>query len=75
MSWDQMMNGWMGAWMWFPMILMPALLILGTIALVRLLSTGTPRESNDPLTIAARRFARGEIGKDEYETLRSTLSR
>jgi putative membrane protein len=75
MGWDYTMNGWMSAWMWIPMILVVALLILGTIAVARGLSNGTPRELDDPLAIAARRFARGDINKDEYETLRATLSR
>ena len=75
MGWDYMSNGWMGGWMWIPMILVVALLVLGTIAVARGLSTGTPRESDDPLAIAARRFARGDISKDEYETVRTTLSR
>ncbi len=75
MGWDYTMNGGMSGWMWIPMILVVALLILGTIAVIRGLSTGTPRQSDDPLAIAARRFARSEISKDEYETVRSTLSR
>ncbi|MDQ2914470.1 MAG: SHOCT domain-containing protein [Chloroflexota bacterium] len=75
MNWDYMMNGWMRGWMWIPTVLIVALLILGVIALVRGLSAVTPREVDDPLAIAARRFARSEISKDEYETLRSTLSR
>ncbi len=45
MGWDYMSNGgWMSGWMWIPMILVVALLILGTIAVVRGLSSGTPRE-------------------------------
>ena len=75
MGWDYMSNGWMSGWMWIPMILVVALLILGTIAVARGLSNGTPRESDDPLAIAARRFARGDINKDEYVTVRTTLSR
>ncbi len=75
MGWDYMSNGWMSGWMWIPMILVVALLILGTVAVARGLSTGTPRESSDPLAIAARRFARGDISKDEYDTVRATLSR
>ena len=75
MNWDYTMNGWMGGWMWIPMILVVALLTLGLIVVVRALSTGTQREADDPLSIAARRFARSEITKDEYETLRSTLAR
>ncbi len=74
MGWDYMTNTWMSGWMWLPMILIVALLILGTIAVVRGLATGTPRQSDDPLAIAARRFARSEISKDEYESIRSTLA-
>ena len=74
MNWDYMMNGWMGGWMWIPMILIIAVVILGTIAVVRASSTRTPRDTADPLTIAARRFARSEITKDEYEAVRSTLT-
>ena len=75
MNWDYTTNGWMGGWMWFPMVLVVALLILGTIAVVRGSSAGTPRGADDPLAVAARRFARSEITKDEFEALRSTLTR
>ena len=74
MNWDYTMNGWTGGWMWIPMILIVAVLVLGTIAVVRGPSAGTPRDMDDPMAIAARRLARGEITKTEYETLRSTLA-
>ncbi len=84
MNWDYTTNGWMGGWMWIPMVLSFALLILvilGIVAIVRGMSPGTAREAgtaraaDDPLAIAARRFAGGEITKDEYETIRATLTR
>jgi uncharacterized membrane protein len=75
MNWDYGMNGWMGSWMWIPTVLIVALLILGVVAVVRGSWAGAPRDADDPLAIAARRLARSEISKDEYETLRSTLSR
>ena len=75
MNWDYTMNGWIGGWMWIPMILVLALLVLATIAVARSMSGGVPRRADDPLDIAARRFARSEITKDEYETLRATLKR
>jgi uncharacterized membrane protein len=75
MDWGYAMNGWMAGWMWIPTVLIVALLILGVIAVVRGFSAGSPRETDDPLAIAARRLARSEIGKDEYEALRSTLAR
>lgn len=73
MNWDYTMNGWMGGWMWIPFVVIVALLILGAIAIVQGLFAGAPRDANDPLAIAARRFARSEITKDEYEAVRATL--
>lgn len=84
MNWDYTTNGWMGGWMWIPMVLSFALLILvilGIVAIVRGMSlgtehgAGTARAADDPLAIAARRFAGGEITKDEYEAIRATLTR
>src|SRR5206468_4634592 len=74
MNWDYAMNGWMGAWMWIPTILIIALLVLGLIAIVRGPAAEKQSATDDPLAIAARRLARGDISKDEYETLRSTLA-
>ncbi len=74
MNWDYPMNGWMGGWMWIPTVLIVALLILGAIVMIRGMSVGTSADADEPLTTAARRFARGEISKEEYETLRATLA-
>jgi hypothetical protein len=65
MGWDYMNGGWMSAWMWIPMILIVALLILGTIAVARGLSNGTPREANDPLC-RARPCAAGRTVRVRY---------
>lgn len=84
MNWEYTTDGWMGGWMWIPMVLSFALLILvivGIAAVVRGMSPGTAHEvgaahaTDEPLTIAARRFAGGEISKDEYESIRATLTR
>ena len=78
MNWDHPMNGWMGGWMWVPIVLSIALLILvvlGIVAIVRGMSVGPTREREDPLAIAARRLSRGEISAEEDEMIRSTLSR
>jgi uncharacterized membrane protein len=48
---------------------------LALIAMVRGPAAGKSSATDDPLAIAARRLARGDISKDEYETLRSTLAR
>ena len=73
MNWDHMMNGWTGGWMWIPLALLVALLALGLVAAIRALTMSAPSGVEAPLTIAARRLARGEITQGEYEHLPSTL--
>ena len=80
MDWNYMMNGWtgmngwMGGWMWIPMALLLALLALGVAAVIHATTTNAPPGVEAPLAIASRRLARGEITKDEYNELRSTLA-
>jgi uncharacterized membrane protein len=73
-DWDYMMNGWIGGWMWIPMALLLALLAFVVVAVFRATATGAPYSGEAPLAIASRRLARGEITKDEYEDLRTTLA-
>ena len=76
MGWnDGTWYGVMGGWMWLPGILMMALLILGTLALIRSLSTRSIAETATPLTVAARRLAHGEISTEEFDKIRATLAR
>ncbi len=76
MDWNYMMNGWTGmnGWMWILPALLMTLLALGVAAVIRATTTGAPYGVDAPLAIAARRLARGEITKGEYEELRSTLA-
>lgn len=73
--------GWMGAvmpLMLLGMALFWAAIILGLVALVRWivsLSGGRPAESVDALELARRRYARGEISREEYERIREVLGR
>lgn len=76
MNWnDGSWYGAMGGWMWLAALLMMALLVLGTVALIRSLSTGSTAETETPLAVAARRLARGEISTEEYDKVRATLAR
>ena len=77
-----MMDGTMGGWAgwgmgfgWIFMILFWGLIILGIVALVKWLSTGSgsPGSSKRPLEILQERYARGEISRDEYEHMRHDL--
>jgi putative membrane protein len=76
--WDYMGNmGWGSGWGWFGvthMLLWWVLLILGIAVLAKWL-IGSRRESGDrALDVLKERYARGEIGKDEYEQKRRDLA-
>jgi len=58
------MNGWAYAYMIISNLLFWALIIGGGVALFRYLTQARPAQS--PEQILAERFARGEIGEDDY---------
>lgn len=63
---------------WIVMVLFVLLLVLGVVALVAWLArgagTGDGRGGTDrPLDILQRRYARGEITREEYERTRADL--
>ena len=69
--WNQMMSyGW--GWMGLGMVLFWALVILGIAALVKSLVSAPPTEN--VLDILMVRYARGEIGHEEFEQKKSDLS-
>ncbi len=63
---------------WFFMILFWALVILGIVYLFKMISertgTGQKREES-ALDILEKRYAKGEIGKEEFERMKSDLSK
>jgi putative membrane protein len=83
MRWDQTMSGpWFAGWgiLWmFMMMVFWLLVLLGLVFLVRWLwragsRTGTvqpPEES--AMEILKKRYARGEIGKEEFEARKRDL--
>lgn len=70
--------GWMGA-AWPFMALFWVFVIAGVIAIIRWLGTarngsrGTQRQT--PIESLQERYARGEIGKEEYEEKRADLEK
>ncbi len=67
------MNGFWGGG--FMMIFWWGLLILGIIALVKWIAGQNTSNKNEdsPLEILKRRYARGEINKEEFESLKKDL--
>jgi putative membrane protein len=74
MHWDY---GWgMGfGFGWFLMILFWALLILGIVYLVKLIAGSTKKEEKaaTAIDILKKRYAKGEISKEEFEKIRDDL--
>jgi putative membrane protein len=71
-------GGMMGPAMWVFMLLLWGFAILGLICVVRWLITrgnagGEQGAPSTPLDILKMRYARGEIGREEYERMRQDL--
>ncbi|MFN7085213.1 MAG: SHOCT domain-containing protein [Burkholderiales bacterium] len=78
--WGDMGMGWGGGWgilSGLHMVLWWVLLILGIVVLFRLLIGGSLRSGRETtdraLEILKERYARGEIGKEEYEQKKRDL--
>lgn len=64
------MMAWMWVWMLVPILLVAALVAL----VVGLTQRREPTESDQAAEIASRRYARGEISREEYLRIRDDLS-
>ncbi|MDA0735366.1 MAG: SHOCT domain-containing protein [Chloroflexi bacterium] len=72
--WHQQDFGWwmLFGWMW--MALIWGLIIVGIVWVVRSLTrSGNKTSGEDPLEIARRRYAAGELTREEYEEMTSLL--
>ena len=66
--------GWFGpGFGWLFMLLFWALVIAGVVVLIRWLGSSTVQHGETPLETLKARYARGEIGKEEYERVRREL--
>ncbi len=77
MNWGNYGMGWGMGFGWFFMILFWVLVILGIVYLFRMISerTGTQKREESALDILEKRYAKGEIGKEEFERMKSDLSK
>lgn len=68
--------GWGMGFGWIFMIIFWGLVILGIVYLIQVVSKGTKKEDTEtPLDILKKRYAKGEITKEEYERMKDDLTR
>ncbi len=66
--------GWFGhGFGWLFMVLVWVLVIVGIVTLIKWVATPSNPRGQTPLEILKARYARGEIGKEEYERMRREL--
>jgi putative membrane protein len=67
--------GWGMGLGWLFFILFWVLIILGVVYFIKLISRGgrVKTEEETPLDILKRRYAKGEISKDEFERIKEDL--
>jgi len=73
MYWD---NGWFHGFGFIPMILFWIVLIVGIVLLIKLMSLGDRKrapDSESALDILKKRYAKGEITKEQFEQMKEGL--
>ncbi len=73
---DWMMGGWIVIMALF-LLLVIALLVLAGWGILRLTQQkppAAPVSPDDPMAILNRRYAKGEIGREEFERIRSDIA-
>ncbi len=67
--------GWGMGFGWFFMVIFWVLVILGVVYLVRLIAVSAKKDDREesPLDILKKRYAKGEISKEEFGRMRDDL--
>ena len=71
---DHMMSGWMSGWMALWAVLAVALLVLTVVATIWLLKQLSGGNGSEHQRLLERRYAAGEIDRDEFLQRRDDLS-
>lgn len=71
------MGGWGMGFGWISMIIVWAVIILGVYYLIRLIAGGAKKEGpkETALDILKKRYARGEISKEEFDRMKDDLTK
>jgi putative membrane protein len=69
--------GWGMGFGWIWMIFIWVLVVLGVVYLVKLIAASAKRaeQQETPLDILKKRYAKGEISKEEFEKIRDELTK
>ncbi len=72
MHWRMVEHGMEFGWLFI--IISGVLIIFGVVYLVSLVSGGREKHGESPLHILKRRYAKGEITKEEFETMKDVIT-
>ncbi len=78
MNWGNYGMGWGFGFGWFFMILFWVLVIFGVVYIIKMISERTGKRHNreeSALDILEKRYAKGEISKEEFEKIKSDLTK
>ncbi len=78
MNWGNYGMGWGFGFGWFFMILFWVLVIFGVVYIIKMISEGRGKGHNreeSALDILEKRYAKGEISKEEFEKIKSDLTK
>ncbi len=78
MNWGNHGIGWGMGFGWFFMLLFWVLVVLGIAYIIRMISerSGTgPKREESALDILENRYAKGEISKEQFESMKSDLTK
>lgn len=77
MHWGDYGWGWGMGFGWVFMMVLWVLVILGIIYVIKVIAGGTGKEKGEetPVDILKKRYAKGEIGKEEYDRMKNDLTK
>jgi putative membrane protein len=74
MHWGDYGWGWGMGFGWLFMIVFWVLVIIGIVYLIQAVARGSKKEDKEtPIDILKKRYAKGEITKDEYDRIKEDL--
>ncbi len=73
MHWGNYSWGWGMGFGWLFMIVFWGLVVLGIVYIIKMIAGGGPKNKETALDLLKKRYAKGEITKEEYERIKDDI--